>query len=436
MQEIEVTGGNQLSGHVHISGFKHAFPPLFSLALSAKQPSLIKNVPDIADIRILGEIGQLLGANILHEPEKRTMHIDPRGLNNTKIPEDLSTLIHGAWYLAPGILAHAGHVILGETGGCKIGVGQGGERPIEQLCTVLQRFGAKVETIGNMIQATVSRFSSTQIDMAHFAVVEKSTGKLTGPLYSGATKAALLCAARAEGISEIINPYSKPDVAALVEAIKCQQVDIAWEKDRIVIAGKPDAEGFETTLGPDLIEVMTYLTLSAYCNAPISITGVSQDAIETGLSAEITCLEKLGYQLQWEENTLTIAQVSPASRLDIQVTSHGIFSDSQPFMALLLMASQLGGSITEQVWVKRFQYIEELEKMGAKVIHNARSVDIIPHVPCKSGITVQAADLRGAAALVIAALKISGKTQIGGIDHLERGYPDFLGQLRLLGAQI
>ncbi|MBD1227868.1 hypothetical protein [Xenorhabdus griffiniae] len=436
MQQIEVTGGNQLSGRVHISGFKHAFPPLFSLALSAKQPSLIKNVPDIADIRILGEIGQLLGASILYEPEKRTMHIDPRGLSNPKIPEHLSTLIHGAWYLAPGILAHVGQVILGETGGCKIGVGQGGERPIEQLCTVLQRFGAKVETIGNMIQATVSRFSSTQIDMADFAVVEKSTGKLTGPLYSGATKAALLCAARAEGISEIINPYSKPDVAALVEAIKCQQVDIAWEKDRIIIAGKPDADGFKTTLGPDLIEVMTYLTLSAYCNAPISITGVSQDAIETGLSAEIICLEKLGYQLQWEENTLTITQVSPASRLNIQVTSHGIFSDSQPFMALLLMASQLGGSITEQVWVKRFQYIEELEKMGAKIIRNARSVDIMPHIPRKSGRTVQAADLRGAAALVIAALKISGTTQISGINHLERGYPDLLGQLRILGAEI
>ncbi|MBD2779639.1 hypothetical protein [Xenorhabdus szentirmaii] len=436
MQEIEVIGGNRLSGCVHISGFKHAFPPLFSLALSSKQPSLIKNVPDIADIRILGKIGQSLGARILHEPEKRTMYIDPRGLKNTKIPEDLSTLIHGAWYLAPGILAQEGHVILGETGGCKIGVGQGGERPIEQLCTVLQRFGAKVENIENTIQATVTRFSPTKIDMANFAVVEKSTGKLTGPLYSGATKAALLCAARAEGISEIINPYSKPDVMALVEAIRDQGVDITWEKDRIVIAGKPEADGFETTLGPDLIEVMTYLTLSAYCNAPISITGVSQHAIETGLSAEIACLEKLGYQLLWKDNTLTIVQVSSPSRLDIQVTSHGIFSDSQPFMALLLMASQLGGSITEQVWVKRFQYIEELEKMGAKVIHNTKSVDIVPHVPCKSGLTVQAADLRGAAALVIAALKISGKTKIGGIDHLERGYPDLLGQLRALGAQI
>ncbi|MBI6548491.1 hypothetical protein [Xenorhabdus lircayensis] len=436
MQEIEVTGGNRLSGRVQVSGFKHAFPPLFSLALSSSEPSLIKNVPDIADIRILGEIGQLLGARILHEPEKRTMYIDPRGLSNTKIPENLSTLIHGAWYLAPGLLAHSGHVVLGETGGCKIGGGQGGERPIEQLCTVLQRFGAKVETTRNIIQATVPCFSSAQIDMAHFAVVEEGTGKLTGPLYSGATKAALLCAARAEGISEIIHPYSKPDVVALVEAIKSQQIDIEWEKDRIVVAGKPDAGGFETTLGPDLIEVMTYLALSAYCNAPISITGVSRNHIETGLSAEIACLEKLGYQLQWKDNDLTITHLFPASQLDIQVTSHGIFSDNQPFMALLLMASQLGGSITEQVWVKRFQYIEELEKMGAKVIRDAKSVEIMPYVPNKSGITVQASDLRGAAALVIAALKISGKTKIGGIDHLERGYPDLLGQLRVLGAKI
>ncbi|MDC9588420.1 hypothetical protein PSI23_03585 [Xenorhabdus sp. XENO-10] len=436
MQKIDVIGGNILSGRVQVSGFKHAFPPLFSLALTSSGPSLIKNVPDIADIRILGKIGQLLGANILHEPEKRTMYIDPRGLNNTSIPEDFSTLIHGAWYLAPGLLARSGHVVLGETGGCKIGVGQGGERPIEQLCSVLQQFGAKVETTGNIIQATAPRLSPARINMAHFADVEEGTGKLTGPLYSGATKAALLCAARAEGISEIINPYSKPDVVALVEAIKYQQVDINWEKDRIIVVGKPEAGGFQTTLGPDLIEVMTYLTLSAYCNVPISITGISRNHIEAGLSAEIACLEKLGYQLQWKDNDLTITHLFPASRLDIQVTSHGIFSDNQPFMALLLMASQLGGSITEQVWVKRFQYIEELEKMGAKVIHRARSVEIIPHVPNKNGIAVKATDLRGAAALIIAALKISGKTQIDGIDHLERGYPDLLGQLRALGAQI
>ncbi|MGJ0628827.1 UDP-N-acetylglucosamine 1-carboxyvinyltransferase [Xenorhabdus bovienii] len=436
MHKIEVTGGSPLSGQVQVSGFKHAFPPLFSLALSSNQPSLIKNVPDIADIRILGKIGQLLGADIVYEPEKRAMYIDPRSLNNSNIPGDLSALIHGAWYLAPGLLARTGHIVLGETGGCKIGGGQEGERPIEQLCSVLQRFGATVKAEGNIIQATAQRFSSARIDMADFAVPEEGTDKLTGPLYSGATKAALLCAARAEGISEIINPYPKPDVVALVEAIKCQQVAIQWEKNRIIIEGKPEAGGFETTIGPDLIEVMTYLTLSTYCHAPISITNVSRKHIETGLSAEIACLEKLGYLLQWQGNNLSIAHVSPASRLEIQVTSHGIFSDNQPFMALLLMASEQGGSLTEQVWVKRFQYIEELEKMGAKIIRSGRTVEIMPGVPGKSGITVNATDLRGAAALVIAALQISGKTQIGGVDHLERGYPDLLGQLRLLGAKV
>ncbi len=437
MQVIEVAGGSSLSGQVKASGFKHAFPPLFSLALSSGGSCLINNVPDVTDVKILGKIGQMLGASVLYQPEKRSMHIDPRTLHSACIPADLSALIHGAWYLAPGLLARFGYVKLGETGGCKIGDGKAGGRPVEQLCAVLQRFGATVTATGTHVEATLQRcFRGARLNLADFAMREAVTGNLTGPLYSGATKAALLCAARAEGVSEIIHPYAKPDVMALVEGIKRQHIPVNWERDRIIIKGNPCAVGFETVIGPDLIEVMTYLTLSACCNAPVSITGLSRSTLEAGLASEIACLNRLGYRLKWQDQEVSIHRTSPASRLDIQVVSHGIFSDSQPFIALLLMASKQGGSITEQVWVNRFQYIRELEKMGAKVTHGNARVEISPGLPCKSDLTVNAVDLRGAAALVIAALRIQGKTKVSGLSHLERGYSDFLGQLRLLGAKL
>jgi UDP-N-acetylglucosamine 1-carboxyvinyltransferase len=155
-----------------------------------------------------------------------------------------------------------------------------------------------------------------------------------------------------------------------------------------------------------------------------------------GVAAEMALLGAMGVKPEWLGEELQVKASHPLRGIDITVQSHGIFSDSQPFFALLSTSACSPSTIRDTVWKDRFGYAEGLRRLGARVVVEDDLLRIHPGRLHIAGETVVGADLRATAVLVAGALSIDGPTRIRGIEHLRRGYADFLGKLTRLGAHI
>lgn len=218
---------------------------------------------------------------------------------------------------------------------------QRGERPLEHIREVLQRFGATAEIQGGMLSASCKQLCGCTINMADFAKELSNGGGLTGPLYSGATKAALLCAATAAGVTEIHSPYRKADVADLIGGMIAAGVSIEDRDDVLRVEGRPCLQAFQYEVSSDAIEIVTFFTLAAYLQADIRLTGIA-DKTWAGLAAELDCFDRMGLTVERLKQSRLSLRADHMNGIDIRVSSHGIFSDSQPFFALLLSGTERG----------------------------------------------------------------------------------------------
>lgn len=429
-----VHGGAPLTGSVRVGGFKHALVPLAAASVLASGPVELTNVPRVEDSRVLATILAALGAEVRYDVARARMRLDTRGMTGTAIPTELAALVHGPIYLLPVLLARFGSVRLGPTGGCRIGpAAAGGARPIEHLLDVLTRFGARVESDGRVLRGRCAGLRAAHIDLRDYA--EPGAGGPTGPLYSGATKCAVLAAAGAHGTTVLEHPYPKPDVTSLVAALAAAGVPIERDDRRLAIHGSGTLEPFAAALVGDLIEVVTFVAAALHTRSTLTITGAGRETL-AGLGPELDLLAAMGVGLVAGADGLV---VTPAQRLrgvDVEIASHGAFSDSHPFLSLVLLGADRPSRITETVWRDRFGYVEPLRRLGADIRAADGAVTIRPSALAPADGPLRADDLRSAAVLVLAALAIPAATTVEGVDHLARGYDDLLGKLRLLGARI
>jgi UDP-N-acetylglucosamine 1-carboxyvinyltransferase len=432
-----IRGGPLRGGTVRVAGFKHALVLSVAAASLAEGASVIHNVPLVEDALVLSEILRRLGAGIRLDRGQRSLRIDPRGIEPHPIPTALSTRIHGAVYLIPALLGRLGCVRIAGTGGCRIGSRAAhGARPVEHIISVLERFGATFQQDGECLVGRCSRLRGARIDLTEIGLLDEA-GSPTGPLYSGATKTAILAGAVASGQTVIRHAYLKQDVASLVTTLRDTGVDIDVGRHTLRIAGggAPIAP-FTTRLPPDLLEVMTMFSLAAHTGADVIVSGVSLDELRSGLSAELEYLERMGIEVMPGPHGVRVSLPPLLRAVDVRVTPHTIFSDSHPFLALILTSAGGPSRIEERVWANRFDYVSGLRRMGAAIRVVGATATILPRRPMRDGQEVRARDLRSAATLVLAALAIPGRTRVAGVDHLARGYEDFRGCLCSLGADI
>jgi len=263
---------------------------------------------------------------------------------------------------------------------------------------------------------------------------------LTGPLISGATKTAILAALFVErGVTTIRNPYQKPDVTELLGFISSAGYSVKNDGGSIRISRSPkkvNAVNYE--IMDDISTIMSYISLALYHDLKIRIRIKYPDKVKMGLQSEFSLLGKMGALFEWSENALIIPDNQVLRAVNIKVTSVGIYSDHQPFFALLLSKPSEPSEIIEMVWSNRFEYSEELNKLSESLVYatEQNKLKINPGSLIKSEQQLTASELRGAAVLLIAALGVPGKTNISGIEHLERGYFNFLDELRAIGAEI
>ncbi len=436
-KSLIVEGGLVLRGSAAISGFKHSFVTSLAAGIAAGVETTLSNVPDIAEPAKLATLLRLLGARVTRGAG--FFVCDPRSLNSGYMDPGLAGAIHGASYMVPGILRQHGSVSVMTNGGCQIGSTGGGQRPFRHYADVFEKFGAIVRTYSDgRLDITSDGLIPCSLDMTRYISKDSQT---TDNLYSGATKMALLCAATANGTSVITNYYSKPDVEELISVLNATGIISYHDSNRIVIEGstKQVPASIAHEIGPDLIEVMTWITIGALlADGEFKLVGRCLDKALHGLNHELKALEKIGIKVDLKGDSLIVTRKPLLESFNIIVNHQdSIFSDSHPFFSVIATHANGLSTITDNVWPDRRAYVPQLCRLGGKIAIENATVKI--QGPCNFIATndvLHAADLRAAAVLLICALKAPGQTKIENVAHLARGYPDLIGALRACGASI
>lgn len=406
---------------IRVSGYKHAAVQIIVASIAVNHPVILRNVPRIKDTVILSEIIDRCGGKAIWEGDN--LYIDPINIRQVVIPEDLSKQIHGSLYLMPVFAGRMGKVVFYEAGGCQIGNRESeGKRPVNHMLEVMKCFGCVINNDMQPIMIHCNEYQSCTIDILDYS---NAPNEPNGQKVSGATKTAILCALQCKrGETRILNPYYKPDVIELLEfGIRCGY-NITYSKQEIVI-GQNNLDNHSLLmydLMSDISEIMTYIALAICREFPLTLTNVTVDKVKLGMMEELKLLYDMGVTIEWREQEMEIWPVDKLKPQHIVVTSHGIYSDHHPFFTLMLLKADGVSKIEEQVWCDRFEYVEDLRKLGAKIDRKGNVIEIFPSTLDRSGQTLVAKELRGAAVLLLAALQCPGANFIQHIDHLERGY--------------
>ena len=437
-RRLVVRGRARLAGAVHVSGFKHALVYVVAGACCGASRVVIRNCPALVETSVLAELIDALGGRSVYRGNVLT--IEPEGMRHGALDERLADRIHGSIYLLPALVARFGAAVAPTGGGCRIGNGSNGHRPFDHYVNVFERFGvrATADEDGHL-RVSAASLKGCDIDLLDYT---EDRHLRTGPHYSGASKLALLCAAVSHGRSNLLDLYPKPDVTELVDFLRLLGADIEGESTRRLVVNGAGPERLDRdvmfTLPADLIEIMTWICAGAVIGGDeITIHGMGLDRAWRALAPERALLDRMQVPVSTLEHALVAKPVEDTRPVDAVISSHGVYSDAQPFFTLLATRSRGRSRITDTVWQRRFDHVEGLNGLGARLRRSGASVTIDGgHRPHRAGQDIHANDLRSAAALLVAALDVEGETALSGAHHLARGYADLPAALRGLGANL
>jgi UDP-N-acetylglucosamine 1-carboxyvinyltransferase len=411
-----VTGGKPLFGEVNISGAKNAAVAIIPAVILCDEPCQIENIPNISDVTLISKILQQMGAKV-RRINKSTLYIDPTHISSSSATTDLVRGMRASYYLLGALLGKYGKAKVALPGGCNFGV-----RPIDQHLKGFEALGAETRLVdGEIIEA------------------ECEDGLVGSHVYLdvvsvGATMNIMLAACRAKGMTIIENAAKEPHIVDLANFLNSMGADIRGAgTDVIKVRGVSYMHGITYSIIPDQIEAGTYMCAAAATRGCITITNITPKHLES-ISAKF---REMGCKITEYDEALTIdATVKPLKRCNIKTMPHpGFPTDCQPQFTALLMGVPGTSIVNENVWDNRYQYISELIRMGAHISVEGRLAIIEGGTPLTAAL-VKATDLRAGAAMIIAALQVSGTTEISSIQYIERGYDDRVDKFTALGADI
>ncbi len=410
-----IKGGRRLVGEVEISGAKNAVVAILPAVLLCDEPCVIENVPDISDVVISLQILEELGA-VVEKLGPHTYRIDATGINSTCVPYESARRMRASYYFMGALLGRFSKARVSMPGGCPLGA-----RPIDQHLKAFQKLGAQCKLEQGMVDLSADPLKGNQI---FFDVVTV-----------GATVNAILAAVKAEGLTVIGNAAKEPHIVDLASFLNSMGADIIGAgTDTIKIRGVRYLHGTDYPIIPDQIEAGTYMVAAAATGGNVLVKNVTV----RHLSSIISVMEKIGVQIEADEerDQVRVFTDGPLIKTNVKTRPHpGFPTDMQPQISTLLCLAEGTSMVKEDVSEQRFQYVDELRRMGADIQVDGK-VAVIEGTGRLTGAPVKACDLRAGAALMIAGLAASGVTYIEDIFHIERGYADMVGKLRALGAEI
>lgn len=413
MDKLIVQGRRRLVGEVTISGAKNAAVAVIPAAIMADSPSVLENLPAIEDVRSLCHTIEKLGGHCSFQ-DAHTLHIDcSNGTAHHATFEEVQK-IRASYYFLGAMLARYKKAEVAMPGGCDFGV-----RPIDLHLKGFRALGATVEESNGMVRAYADRLIGTSIYMDQVSV--------------GATINIMLAASMAEGITTIENAAKEPHVVDLANYLNMMGANIKGAgTDVIRIRGVEKLHGAQYTIIPDQIEAGTYMIAAAITGGDVLVKNIIPKHMDS-LTAK---LDEMNVTIEEHDDSIRVTANRPLHCANVKTMSYpGFPTDLQPQIAALLSVCEGTSVITENVWDNRYQYIDELRKLGAQVVIDGRKAHI-EGVPYFHGAKVSATDLRAGAAMILAALAAEGTTEIDGVKYIDRGYEDVENKFNALGADI
>ena len=414
MDKIIVKGGNKLKGSVNIEGSKNAvLPILVASLLPVKGSSVITNVPNLSDVDTLTSLLKLLGAKV--DTEEGTVKVDSSKGLSYNAPYDLVGKMRASMLVMGPLLARYGKCTIAMPGGCAIG-----SRPIEQHIKGLEKMGATFRNAdGNIEGYTDGTLKGAKISLDFPSV--------------GATQNLIMAASLADGVTHLENVAMEPEIEDLADYINDMGGHVTGAgTSHIVIEGVKELTGVDHKVIPDRIEAGTFMIAGAITNSEITLKNVVADH----LLSLISKLEDMGIEIIENDDEITIVPSEKLKPISVKTMPHpGFPTDMQSQMMALLTTVSGTSTITETIFENRFMHAAEFSNMNADISLEDNTAVIKGGSPLQ-GARVKATDLRAAAALILAGLSAEGYTVVTELRHLDRGYVDFHGKLRQLGADI
>jgi UDP-N-acetylglucosamine 1-carboxyvinyltransferase len=414
MDRFLIKGGTPLHGEVTISGAKNAVLPIMAATLLTSEPCVIRNVPDLSDVRFMGQILMSLGAKVQFEGgvlRVRTAKI--KGVGDY----ELIRKMRGSICILGPLLGRTGKALVSLPGGCVIGA-----RPIDLHLKGLKSLGTKIRIEGGYVNARAPRLTGTELFL----------GGRSGPTVLG-TGNVMMAATLADGVTVIESAACEPEVIDLANFLNAMGAKVSGAgSPTLTITGVKSLHGAEHTVIPDRIETATFAVAAAATNGDVTIRGSRPDH----LHAVIDKLKEAGVKVERNGSTLKISRGGRLKSVDITTLPYSGFpTDAQAQMMVLMTLAPGISIITERIFESRFMHVSELARLGADIAIEGPSA-IVKGGPPLSGAPVMASDLRASAALVIAGLAARGTTEVSRVYHIDRGYENIDGKLRRLGARI
>ena len=415
MEKYVIRGGRQLHGEIEVSGAKNAAVAIIPAALMVDGVCRLENIPQISDADMLLTILEHLGARV-RTVNKSTVEIDCTDVRYTDAPYDLMRKIRASYYLIGAMLGRFGAAKSTMPGGCNLGA-----RPIDQHIKGMEALGAEVEVAGGFV------YASTPDGLLHGSRIYLDKVSV------GATMNIIPAASLARGRTVIENCAKEPHIVDLANFLNSMGADVRGAgTDSIKVNGVERLHGGSYTIIPDQIEAGTYMVACAAAGGEVKIKNVIPRHLES-ISAK---LREMGVVIIEGEDSVVVKSSGKLRRVNVKTMPYpGFPTDMQPQVATALCLASGTSVITEGIYDNRFKYTNELRKMGAQIQVDGRTA-VIEGVSRLSGAPVAACDLRAGAAMVIAGLCAEGTTYVEDIHYIERGYENFVGKLRTLGADI
>ena len=410
MGKFIINGGNRLSGDIEINGSKNSALAILFACIAVNGEITLRKVPDIADTRSCIEILRYYGISVKYADEA-TLIIDSRNAEFRPIPYYLTKRLRASSYLLGALLSRFGKCEIPESGGCDIGA-----RPLDLHINALKALGAT--ECANGIQCSEDGLAGCEISFPIKTV--------------GGTVNTIISALKAKGKTVIYNAAREPHIVDLAKFLISCGADIrGMGTDTVSVYGTDALHGCEYTVDSDMIETGTFMIAALATKGAVRCTNAPCEQ----LTALCETLMNMGADITVKENSVAVRYL-PLSPIKIVTNPYpGFPTDLQPQISALLGSITGSSSITENVFENRYGYTNELRKFGMNCnqVNNKLYINGAESYKCAS---VNATDLRGGAACVIAALSANGSSSVSNAEIIDRGYSDIDKRLSSLGADI
>lgn len=408
-----VEGGNPLEGVVAPPGAKNAALPIMAAAILCESEIVLHRVPRITDVDVMAAILESLGARVREQPGG-TLVIDPASINSWSAPYALVSKLNASFDVTGALLGRFGRAEVPRPGGCVLG-----PRAVDMHLRGFEALGASVDLEHGSVVVRASALRGANVGLTKPSV--------------GATKNIMLASVRARGTTQIENAAQEPEVVDLADFLNAMGARVSGQgTTTISVEGVSKLHACEYTIIPDRLVAGTYLLAGAITHGDVTVTGVDP-----------RMLEALGEQLAATGCDVSTEGVSVRARgakkwkaVDVTTAPYpGFPTDLQPPLVAYLALAQGASQVEETIFDARFVYVSELARMGADITVSGRTAHIAGVAKLKDAV-VEAPDIRAGGALVLAALAAEGKSEIGGLEYIDRGYEFFEERLAALGASV